>query len=74
MADYATGRVGLGVMGRNLPFDLEETACSMAAYDAWPETVDRFSEEGKGKNVQGFKDVAELVNSLPAGKRAESAP
>jgi 6-phosphogluconate dehydrogenase len=61
-------------MGRNLSFNKEEKGFSVAAYDAWPETVDRFDEEGKGKNVQGFKDVAELVKQLQAGERAESAP
>ena len=59
MAEYAMGMVGLGVMGRNLSFNMEEKGFSVAAYDAWPDPVDRFNEEGKGKQVEGVKDVGQ---------------
>ena len=69
MAEYAMGMVGLGVMGRNLSFNMEEKGFSVAAYDAWPDPVDRFNEEGKGKQVAGFKDAAEFVKSLRRPRR-----
>jgi 6-phosphogluconate dehydrogenase len=69
MAEYAMGMVGLGVMGRNLSYNMEEKGFSVAAYDAWPDPVDRFNEEGKGKQVQGFKDVGEFVKSLRRPRR-----
>ena len=69
MAEYAMGMVGLGVMGRNLSFNMEEKGFSVAAYDAWPDPVDRFNEEGKGKQVEGFKDVGAFVKSLRRPRR-----
>ena len=41
MSEMAIGMVGLGVMGKNLALNIEEKGFSRAAYDAWPEPVDR---------------------------------
>jgi 6-phosphogluconate dehydrogenase len=69
MSEMAIGMVGLGVMGRNLALNMEEKGFSVAAYDAWPEPVDRFVAEAAGKQVQGFKDLGEFVRSLRKPRR-----
>src|SRR5262249_48699763 len=48
MGDYAVGMVGLGVMGRNLSLNMEEHGFSVAAFDAWPEQVERFEKDSAG--------------------------
>ncbi|MCC6648536.1 MAG: NADP-dependent phosphogluconate dehydrogenase [Polyangiaceae bacterium] len=69
MAEYAMGMVGLGVMGKNLSWNMEEKGFSVAAHDAWPDPVDRFVAESAGKNVAGFKDLGEFVRSLRRPRR-----
>ena len=69
MAEYAMGMVGLGVMGKNLSWNMEEKGFSVAAHDAWPEPVDKFVAESAGKNVAGFKDIGEFVRSLRRPRR-----
>ncbi|HEY8073242.1 MAG TPA: NADP-dependent phosphogluconate dehydrogenase [Labilithrix sp.] len=69
MADLAIGMVGLGVMGRNLVLNIEEHGFSAAAYDAWPEPVDKFVAATKGKKIEGFKDIGEFVRSLRKPRR-----
>jgi 6-phosphogluconate dehydrogenase len=69
MADLAIGMVGLGVMGRNLVLNIEEHGFSAAAYDAWPEPVDKFVADTKGKQIRGFKDIGEFVRSLRKPRR-----
>jgi 6-phosphogluconate dehydrogenase len=69
MSEMAMGMVGLGVMGRNLSLNMEEHGFSVAAYDAWPEPVDKFVAEAKGKQIAGFKDLTEFVKSLRRPRR-----
>ena len=69
MADLAIGMVGLGVMGRNLVLNIEEKGFSAAAYDAWPEPVDKFVADTAGKQIRGFKDIGEFVRSLRKPRR-----
>ena len=69
MIEKAMGMVGLGVMGRNLALNMEEKGFSVAAYDAWPEPVDRFVREAQGRDVAGFKDVASFVKALARPRR-----
>ncbi len=69
MAEFAVGMVGLGVMGRNLSYNMAEKGFSVAAWDAWPDPVDRFVAEANGLPVAGYKDVAELVLSLRRPRR-----
>jgi len=69
MAEFAVGMVGLGVMGRNLAYNMAEKGFSVAAWDAWPDPVDRFVAEANGLPVAGYKDVAELVQSLRRPRR-----
>ncbi|MFO0591586.1 MAG: NADP-dependent phosphogluconate dehydrogenase [Polyangiaceae bacterium] len=69
MNEKAIGMVGLGVMGRNLALNMEEKGFSVAAYDAWPDPVDRFLKEAAGKDVSGFKDIGEFVRALARPRR-----
>jgi 6-phosphogluconate dehydrogenase len=69
MDDLAIGMVGLGVMGRNLALNIEEKGFSCAAYDAWPEPVDRFLAESRGKKIAGFKDLAAFVKGIRRPRR-----
>ena len=69
MGDYAMGMVGLGVMGKNLFWNMEEKGFSVAAHDAWPEPVDKFVAESGSKKVASFKDVKEFVASLRRPRR-----
>jgi 6-phosphogluconate dehydrogenase len=69
MDGKAMGMVGLGVMGRNLALNMEENGFSVAAYDAWPEPVDRFVKEAEGKDVAGFKDIPSFTAALQRPRR-----
>src|SRR5262249_51056651 len=65
----AIGMVGLGVMGRNLSLNMEEKGFSVAAYDAWPEPVDKFVASSQGKQIKGFKELKDFVGSLRRPRR-----
>ncbi|HEU4533703.1 MAG TPA: NADP-dependent phosphogluconate dehydrogenase, partial [Polyangiaceae bacterium] len=69
MGEHAVGMVGLGVMGRNLALNIEEKGFSVAAYDAWPEAVDRFAAEGAGKAVAAHRELPAFVASLRRPRR-----
>ena len=69
MDGKAMGMVGLGVMGKNLALNMEEKGFSMAAYDAWPDPVDRFVREAAGKDVAGFKEIGAFVAALSRPRR-----
>jgi 6-phosphogluconate dehydrogenase len=65
----AIGMMGLGVMGRNLALNIEEHGFSVAAWDAWPEPVDRFVASAAGKQIRGFHDLADFVKALRRPRR-----
>ncbi len=69
MSEMTIGMIGLGVMGRNLALNIEEKGFSVAAYDAWPEPVDRFVAATSGKRIAGFKELAGFVASLQKPRR-----
>jgi len=69
MSEMAIGMIGLGVMGRNLALNMEEKGFSVAAWDAWPEPVDRFIAAAQGKQIQGFKDLEAFVKSIHRPRR-----
>jgi 6-phosphogluconate dehydrogenase len=63
------GMVGLGVMGRNLSYNMADHGFSVAAWDAWPDAVDRFVREGEGMAVTGYKDMAAFCAALRKPRR-----
>jgi 6-phosphogluconate dehydrogenase len=69
MDGKAMGMVGLGVMGRNLALNMEEKGFSVAAYDAWPEPVERFLRDAAGKDVAGYKDIPSFMAGLRRPRR-----
>ena len=69
MSEMAIGMIGLGVMGKNLALNIEEKGFSVAAWDAWPQPVDKFVAESKGKQIQGFHELADFVKSLRKPRR-----
>jgi 6-phosphogluconate dehydrogenase len=69
MSEFEMGMVGLGVMGRNLALNIEEKGFSVAAFDAWPQAVERFQKDSEGKNVKAFDDVVAFVKSLRKPRR-----
>ena len=69
MSEMSIGMIGLGVMGRNLPLNIEEKGFSVAAWDAWPEPVDSFVAASQGKRIEGFHELSDFVKSLRKPRR-----
>ncbi|HVW96074.1 MAG TPA: NADP-dependent phosphogluconate dehydrogenase [Mucilaginibacter sp.] len=75
---YAFGMIGLGVMGRSLLLNMADHGYAVAGHDKDSGKVASLNEEGKEKDVKGFDDVKEFIQSLttpraimmlvPAGK------
>ncbi|MBF9236663.1 NADP-dependent phosphogluconate dehydrogenase [Hymenobacter sp. BT683] len=75
---FSLGMIGLGTMGRNLLLNLADHEFAVAGYDKDAEKIRLLAEEGVGKPVLGFTDIAAFVQSLhtprsimllvPAGK------
>jgi 6-phosphogluconate dehydrogenase len=68
-AQFDMGMVGLGVMGRNLAYNMADHGVSVAAFDAWPDPVARFEKEGAGKAILGFADMAAFCRALKTPRR-----
>lgn len=76
------GMIGLGVMGRNLVLNMADHEYAISGYDKDKEKADKLNEEGKNKQVQGFENVEDFIDSLdkpktvmmlvPAGKPVDS--
>ena len=70
--------IGLGTMGRSLLLNMADHGYAVAGLDQDASKVTSLNEEGKDKNVKGFGDAKEFVQSLtkpraimmlvPAGK------
>jgi 6-phosphogluconate dehydrogenase len=79
---YAFGMIGLGTMGRSLLLNMADHGFAVAGHDKDAAKVASLNEEGKDKNVKGFGDAKEFVQSLttpraimmlvPAGKIVDS--
>ena len=79
---YAFGMIGLGTMGRSLLLNMADHGYAVAGHDKDAGKVASLNEEGKDKDVKGFGDAAEFVQSLtkpraimmlvPAGKIVDS--
>jgi 6-phosphogluconate dehydrogenase len=61
--------MGLGVMGRNLALNIEDHGFSVAAWDAWPEPVDKFAVAAAGRKIQGFHELGAFVAALHKPRR-----
>ncbi|WP_428328176.1 NADP-dependent phosphogluconate dehydrogenase [Mucilaginibacter sp.] len=79
---YAFGMIGLGVMGRSLLLNMADHGFAVAGHDKDATKVASLNEEAGGKDVKGFGDVKEFIQSLttpraimmlvPAGKIVDS--
>src|SRR6201999_4041664 len=79
---YAFGMIGLGTMGRSLLLNMADHGYAVAGHDKDASKVASLNEEGKNKDVKGFGDVKEFIQSLttpraimmlvPAGKIVDS--
>src|SRR5690242_6311016 len=75
---YSIGMIGLGTMGRNLLLNIADHGFSGAGYDKDAGKVRMLDQLSRGKNVKGFADVNQFIQSLespravimlvPAGK------
>ena len=75
---YTIGMIGLGTMGCNLLLNIADHGFSGAGYDKNAGKVAMLNQLGSGKNVKGFSDIKEFIQSLqspravmmlvPAGK------
>jgi len=75
---YAFGMIGLGTMGRSLLLNMADHGYAVAGLDQDSSKVTSLNEEGKDKDVKGFGNAKEFVQSLtkpraimmlvPAGK------
>ncbi|MGZ3812141.1 MAG: NADP-dependent phosphogluconate dehydrogenase [Mucilaginibacter sp.] len=79
---YAFGMIGLGTMGRSLLLNMADHGFAVAGHDKDASKVASLNEEGKDKDVKGFSDAKEFIQSLttpraimmlvPAGKIVDS--
>jgi 6-phosphogluconate dehydrogenase len=75
---YTIGMIGLGTMGCNLLLNIADHGFSGAGYDKNEDKVSILNQLGQGKNVKGFTDINNFIQSLespralmmlvPAGK------
>lgn len=63
------GVIGLGVMGKNLAFNIESRGFSVSAYNRTREKTDEMKAESKDKNIAFTYSIEEFVNSLSVPRR-----
>ena len=69
------GLIGLAVMGENLALNMESRGWNVSVYNRVVagrevEVVDRFMQgRGKGKNFQGYTDIADFVASIASPRK-----
>jgi len=68
MADknFDYGVIGLGTMGRNLAFNINDHGYSVAGFDKDTKQVDTLKKEAGDKNVSATSDLKEFIQSLKA--------
>ena len=65
MASAHIGVVGLAVMGRNLVLNLSDHGYGVAVYNrTWDRTREFLEGEAKGRSIQGYATLADLVAAL----------
>ena len=62
--DFEIGVIGLGVMGRNLAFNLADHGYPVAGYDKDPAKVEALHQERRDQPVQGAATMEEFVAML----------
>lgn len=75
---FQFGMIGLGTMGRNLLLNIADHGYAVAGFDKNAEQISLLEQAGQGKQVKGFTNLKEFINSLktpravmmlvPAGK------
>jgi 6-phosphogluconate dehydrogenase len=63
------GVIGLGVMGENLAFNIEEHGFPVAVWNMETEWVDRFIKKSDGKKFTGTKTLQDFTKSLARPRR-----
>src|SRR5437588_9199973 len=63
------GVVGLGVMGENLAFNIEEHGFPVSVWNLETEWVDKFLKKSSGKRFIGTKTLKEFTQSLARPRR-----
>lgn len=63
------GVLGLGVMGKNLAFNIESHGFTVSVYNRTREKIDEMKVESKDKNIAFTYSIKEFVNSLPIPRR-----
>jgi 6-phosphogluconate dehydrogenase len=61
---YEYGMIGLGTMGRNLVFNMNDKAYSVAGFDKDPVQTDAFSKEAGKRDVKAFTDLPAFISAL----------
>ncbi len=63
---FQIGMVGLGVMGRNLAFNMADKGFFVAGYDKDPTKIGALDAEAEGRPAKGVGGIAELAAALRA--------
>lgn len=58
------GMVGLAVMGSNLALNMADHGFTVAAYNYTPDLTEQFIKERPHKNITGYFDLKEFIDSL----------
>jgi 6-phosphogluconate dehydrogenase len=66
---YTIGMIGLGTMGCNLLLNIADHGFSAAGYDKNVDKVSRLGQAGAGKNVKGYSDLKNFIQSLERPRR-----
>src|ERR1700739_4211482 len=61
---YDFGMIGLGTMGRNLVYNINDHGYAVAGFDKSNAQVDTLNKEAAGKKVAGTTDLKTFVESL----------
>jgi 6-phosphogluconate dehydrogenase len=79
---YDFGMIGLGTMGRNLLYNINDHGYSVSGFDKSTDQVDTLKKESEGKQIFGTSVLQEFIDSLkqprvimllvPAGKIVDS--
>ena len=81
-AEYDFGMIGLGTMGRNLLYNMNDHGFSVSGFDKDTKQVDTLIKESVGKKIYGTSVLKDFIDSLkqpraivmlvPAGKIVDS--